>query len=84
MPETLTNEKSLAEAITKLVDSLHHKFTGIKIEPIAKYEDEDFTFEVSIPRDLSIDQVEEICHMECIRTEEEYNLFILPKVVYQE
>ena len=83
MPETLTNEKSLAEAVTKLVDSLHHKYSGIKIKPIAKYEDEDFTFEVIIPKNLPIDQVEEMCHIECIKTEDEYDFFILPKVVYE-
>lgn len=82
MPETIATEKSLAEAVTKLVDSLHHKYPGIMIKPISSYEDEDFTFEVTIPKDLPIDQVEETCHMECIRTEDEYDLFILPKVVY--
>jgi len=82
MPETMAKGKSLAEAVTKLVDSLHHKYQGIKIKPIEKYEDEDFTFEVTIPKILHIDQVEETCHMECIKTEDEYNFFILPKVVY--
>jgi len=83
MPETIATEKSLAEAVTKLVDSLHHKYPGIKIKPISNYEDEDFTFEIIIPKDLPIDQVEETCHMECIKTEDEYDLFILPKVVYE-
>ncbi len=84
MPETMTNEKSLAEAVTELVDSLHHKFPGITIKSIPKYEDEDFTFEISIPKDVPIDQVEETCHIECIKTEDKYDLFILPKVVYEE
>ena len=83
MPETMAIEKSLAEAVTKLVDSLHHKYPGIKIKPISNYEDEDFAFEIIIPKDLPIDQVEEACHMECIKTEDEYDLFILPKVVYE-
>ena len=83
MPETITIEKSLAEAVTKLVDSLHHIYPGIKIKPISNYEDEDFTFEITIPKDFSIDQVEEKCHMECIKAEDEYDLFILPKVVYE-
>ncbi len=83
MPETIATEKSLAEAITKLVDSLHHKYPGIKIKLISNYEDEDFTFEITIPKNLPIDQVEETCHMECIKTEDEYDLFILPKVVYE-
>ncbi|MCK4486042.1 MAG: hypothetical protein KAU38_04675 [Desulfobacterales bacterium] len=84
MPEIMAIEKSLAEAVTKLVDSLHHKYPGIKIKPISNYEDEDFAFEIIIPKDLPIDQVEGACHMECIKTEDEYDLFILPKVVYEE
>ncbi len=83
MPETIATEKSLAEAITKLVDSLHHKYPGIIVKPISNYEDEDFTFEITIPKNLPIDQVEETCHMECIKTEDEYDLFVLPKVVYE-
>lgn len=83
MPETIATEKNLAEAVTKLVDSLHYKYPGIMIKPISNYEDEDFTFQITIPKDLSIDQVEETCHMECIKTEDEYDLFILPKVVYE-
>lgn len=83
MPETIVTEKNLAEAVIKLVDSLHHKYPGIKIKSISNYEDEDFTIEVTIPKDLLIDQVEETCHMECIKTEDEYDLFILPKVVYK-
>jgi hypothetical protein len=83
MPEIMRTGKSLAEAVTKLVDSLHHRYPGIEIKPISNYEDEDFTFEIIIPKDLPIDKVEETCHMECIKTEDEYNLFILPKVVYE-
>ena len=83
MPETIATEKSLAEAVTKLVDSLHHKYPRIMIKPISNYEDEDFTFEITIPKGLPLDQVEETCHMECIKTEDEYDLFILPKVIYE-
>ncbi len=71
------NQKELLGSI------LEAHFKGIKIKPIAKYEDEDFTFEVIIPKNLPIDQVEETCHMECIKTEDEYDFFILPKVVYE-
>ncbi len=83
MPDTIAIEKTLAEAVTKLVDSLYHKYPGIKVKPISNYEDEDFTLEMSIPKDMSIDQVEADCHVECIKTEDEYDLFILPKVVYE-
>ena len=83
MPEADAVGTNLAEAVTKLVDLLHHKYPGIKIKPISNYEDEDFAFEIAIPKGLSIDQVEETCHMECINAEDEYDLYILPKVVYE-
>jgi hypothetical protein len=83
MPEDAATKRNLAEAVTKLVDSLHRRYPVIKIKPISNYEDEDFTFEIIIPKDLPIDQVEETCHTECIKTEDEYDLFIFPKVVYE-
>lgn len=75
--------KSLAEAVTKVVDSLHHKYSGIKIIPISNYEDEDFTLEIIIPKNLILNQVEKEAHMECIKIEDEYDLFLLPKVLYE-
>lgn len=83
MPETLITEKVLAEAVAKFVDSLHHIYPGIKIRPISSYEDEDFTVELTVAKDIPINQVEETCHMECIKTEDEYDLYILPKVVHE-
>ena len=62
MPQTLTNNKNLAVAVTKMVNSLHRIYPGIKIEPISQYEDEDFTVEIVIPKDLPMDQVEETYH----------------------
>ena len=38
---------------------------------------------ITIPKNLPINQVEDTCHMECIKIEDEYDLFILPKVVYE-
>ena len=84
MPETIQLEKTLAEAVSKFVDSLHHTYSGIKVKPVSNYEDEDFTFEISIPKDLSIDEVLETCHKKCIQVEDEYDLFILPKVIYKQ
>jgi hypothetical protein len=75
-------DKSLAEAAAKLVDALHHVYPGINIKPIANFEDEDFTFEIAVPKDLSVDEVLEACHKECIKVEDEYDLFILPHVIY--
>ena len=83
MPEIISVDKSLAEAVTKFVDTLHHAYSGITIQPIASYEDEDFTFEITISKELSLDQVLETCHTECIKIEDEYDFFILPHVSYE-
>jgi hypothetical protein len=82
MPEVKTKDKSLAEAATKFVDALHHRYPGIDIKPIPGFEDEDFTLEIAVPKDLSIDEVLDACHKECIKVEDEYDLFILPHVVH--
>ena len=82
MPEIKATDKSLAEAVAKFVDALHHMYPGIKIKPIASFEDEDFTFEIAVPKDLSIDEVMETSHKECIKVEDEYDLFILPHVIH--
>ena len=83
MPATNTPDKSLAEAVTILVDSLHRKFPGVKIKSIPAYEDEDFTFEIIIPQGLAIDEVEKESHLACIKAEDEYDIFILPNVIYE-
>jgi hypothetical protein len=83
MEKTTVPGKNLAEATAKFVDFLHHKYSGIKIQAIPSYEDEDFTVKVTIPKALPVDQVEETCHKECIKVEDEYGLFILPKVVHE-
>jgi hypothetical protein len=84
MPKVKTMDKNLAEAVAKFVDALHHMYPGIDIRPIAGFEDEDFTFEIAVPRALSIDEVLEACHKECIKVEDEYDLFILPHVIHAE
>ena len=82
MPEVKTIDKSLAEAAAKFVDALHHNYPGINVKPVASIEDEDFTFEITVSRGLSIDEVLETCHRECIKVEDEYDLFILPLVIH--
>ena len=47
-------------------------------------EDEDFAFEVLIPRNFSSDEVLEACHRECIEIEDEYDLFFFPIVLYKD
>lgn len=83
MLQTKINERTLAEAVTKLIDSLHNKYQGIRVRPISNYEDEDFALEVIVPKVLSLDKVEDTCHKECIKVEDAYDMFILPKVIYE-
>ena len=82
MPEVKSMDKSLAEAVAKFVDSLHHMYPGIDIRPIANFEDEDFTFQIAVSGNLSIEEVLETCHKECIKVEDEYDLFIFPYVIH--
>ncbi len=82
MPATMLFDKKLAEAVAELVDAFHRLYPGIKIKTISPYEDEDYTLEISIPPNLSIEEVENNCNMECIKIEDRYDLFILPKVVF--
>jgi hypothetical protein len=84
MPEAVSIDKSLAEAVAKFVDALHHIYSDIEMRPGPNYEDEDFTFEIMIPKSLSIDEVLETYHKECIKVEDEYDLFILPNVAYKQ
>lgn len=82
MPEVKAMDKSLAEAVAKFVDALHHIYPGIDIKSISNFEDEDFTFQISVPGNLSIEEVLDACHKECIKVEDEYDLFILPQVIH--
>jgi hypothetical protein len=82
MPEARAMDKSLAEAVAKFVDALHHIYSGIDVRPISNFEDEDFTFQIAVPGDLSIEEVLEACHKECLKVEDEYDLFILPQVIH--
>ncbi len=81
MPATMLFDKKLAEAVAELVDAFHRLYPGIKIKTIPPYEDEDFTLEISIPPELSIEDVENKCNIECVKIEDRYDLFIFPKVI---
>jgi hypothetical protein len=83
MKEVKPVDKNLAEAAAKFVNAVHRLYPGINVRPIASFEDEDFTFEVAIPKDLSMDEVLEACHKECIKVEDEYDLFIFPHVIQE-
>ena len=83
MPEVKIIDKNLAEAVAKFVDAVHRLFPGVNAKPVASFEDEDFTFEIEVPKRLSLDEVLEACHKECIKVEDEYDLFIFPHVIQE-
>lgn len=83
MPVTNRTDTSLVKAATSLVDLLHRKFPGIRIKNIPAYEDEDLTFEITVPQALAIEQVEKESLLACIKAEDEYDIFIFPKVTYE-
>jgi hypothetical protein len=74
---------TLARAAATFVDEIHRSYPGIRITPVPRIEDEDFTLEVAIPKAFSFDEVLEACHRVCIRVEDEHDFFILPHVVFQ-
>jgi hypothetical protein len=83
MPVTMPVATDLVKAVTKFVDALHQHYNGITVQPISRYEDEDVTFEITIPKHLRYEQVLETCQRECISIEDEFDLFIFPHIVYE-
>lgn len=83
MAQVALVDRRLAEAVSGFVDYLHHRYSGIRIKSVSNCEDEDIALEITIPGNLSADEVLETCHAECIKAEDDYDLFILPHVVYE-
>jgi len=83
MAQTISVDRKLAQAVTGVINLLHHNYSGITVSAVSGYEDEDFTLQITIPESLSAEQVLDTCHQECIKVEDEYDLFILPIVVYE-
>lgn len=76
----LGEKTALAEAVTYFIERLHQEFPGITIRSISPYEDEEFTLEILVPRNLNMRQVEDYSLKECIYIEDQYNVFLLTKV----
>jgi hypothetical protein len=80
MKAAASDKTLLADAVAELIEALHQKYPGIKTKPTPPVEDEDFTIEVEVPPQLSLEEVESECHKECIRLEDKYDIYILPLV----
>ena len=83
MKPPTTDERKLAEAVALFVERIHQQYPGVKTTPISVYEDEDFAIEVLIPPELDKDVARDACLKECIRIEDEHEIYILPRVRYE-
>lgn len=80
MKAATSDRTLLADAVAELIEALHQKYPGIRTKPIPPVEDEDFTIEVEVPPQFSLEEVELESHKECIRLEDKYDIYILPLV----
>jgi len=81
MKAVMSDKTLLADAVAELIEALHQKYPGIKTKPVPPVEDEDFTIEIEVPHQLSLEEVELESHKECIRLEDKYDIYILPLVI---
>ena len=80
MKETTERERALATATTQLIEEVHRLFPGAVTRPMTPYEDEDFTLEIGVPAHYKKEEVEEACLKVCLRIEDQYGFYILPRV----
>jgi hypothetical protein len=70
----------LAEAVALFVERIHQRYPGATTSPLSAYEDEDFAIEVFIPPGVDKDEARDVCLKECIRIEDEHDIYILPRI----
>jgi hypothetical protein len=80
MSPPTVQEKKLAEAVALFVERIHQYHPGVKTSPVSVYEDEDFAIEVLIPPELDKDEALDACLKECIRIEDQHDVYILPRI----
>ncbi|OGW25633.1 MAG: hypothetical protein A2X59_03615 [Nitrospirae bacterium GWC2_42_7] len=80
MKAVMSDKTLLADAVAELIEALHQKYPGIKTKPTPPVEDEDFTIEIEVPPQFSLEEVELESHKECIKLEDKYNIYMLPLV----
>ena len=73
-------EKSLAEAVARLIAEIHDAFPTVSTRPIPPYEDEDFTLEVKIQVGMDREQVMDECIRSALRMEDQFGFSILTRV----
>jgi hypothetical protein len=74
------HDKRLAEAVALFVEAIHQAFPAVVTQPIAPYDDEDFTLEVRIPAEMDRDTVLNACLQQALELEQRFGVVILPRV----
>ena len=77
-------DSSFAERIA--VSIRYKQYQGLQVKPIPKYENENFTVELTIIHHFPINKVEQSFHpfiKNVYKVENEYDVFILLRIVYE-
>ena len=74
------HDKRLAEAVARFVEAVHHAFPAVVTQPIAPYDDEDFTLEIRLPAGMDRDTVLNACLQQALELEQQFGVVILPRV----
>ena len=77
-------DRSLAEAVAILVETIHRSFPTVSTHPIPPYEDEDFALEVMIPGNMDRNEVMNACIQHAVDIENKFGFAILTRVKKEE
>lgn len=73
-------DKRLAEAVTVLIEAIHHEVPAASMRALSPYDDEDFTLEVRIPAEMDRDAVMDFCLRQALAVEDQFGFLILTRV----
>ena len=74
------DDQRLAFAVTRFIEDIHRRVPQARIEPLTRYEDEDFTLAVIVPAGTDEEAVLDQCLAASAAIEDEMNLYILSRV----
>ena len=74
------NDQRLAVAVTRFIADIHRRIPQARVEPMAPYEDEDFTLAVIVSTGTDEEAVLDQCLAASAAIEDEMEIYILPRV----
>ena len=74
------DDQRLAFAVTRFIKDVHRRVPQARIEPLTRYEDEDFTLAVIIPAGTDEEVALDQCLAPSAAIEDEMEIYILPRV----